>query len=394
MGFWNGEEQIVRGIPDEIVNRLVEMGASRGHLRDPLGFCDRLTPVDPVALRLLYFEMLAEAGVRCLWGASLAGVDVCAGRLAAVRFAFKDGTTASVSANVFIDATGDADLAALSGAECVLPGEGSDAPQPMTTIFTMRGVDFDPVRDAIMRNPKNFYLAPRYESSAERMEYVAVSGYYKEVRRGGEDGSFAVPRDRLLFFQGVRDDEACVNTTRIGGFRGQVGEDISRAQDEGVRQVFVVADFLKKRIAGFERAWIDRVGEIGVRESRRIVARATLCEDDLLSGRVFRSSVAIGGYPIDVHSADGAGLETACVPRYGIPFEIMLPRGIEGLLVTGRAVGMTHLAAASVRITATAMALGQAAGTAAALCAFGGIMPSVLDVERLQDRLDRDGVVF
>jgi hypothetical protein len=172
--------------------------------------------------------------------------------------------------------------------------------------------------------------------------------------------------------------------------------DLSGAEREGQAQVLETLKFLKKYIPGFEKSFLIALGaQIGVRESRRIKGRYTVTAADILQGRTFPDSIAVGAFPIDIH--DPAGKELDWKPwdkntSYEIPYRVM-SGNIGNLLVTGRCVSATHEAIASIRITATAMALGQAAGSAAALAAGKGTDMDAVDVDALQKELLRQGAI-
>jgi hypothetical protein len=181
------------------------------------------------------------------------------------------------------------------------------------------------------------------------------------------------------------------NTTRVTGLSATKADDLTAAELEARQQAHELARFLASDVPGFERAYLQQsAAQIGVRESRRIVGQYVLTGEDVLSARKFPDGVARGSYPIDIHNPAGAGTVLRSLPPgewYEIPYRCLLPRGVDNLLVAGRPISSTHEAHSSLRVMPIAIAIGQAAGTAAALCAARKIPPSRLPAAALRRRL-------
>lgn len=202
-----------------------------------------------------------------------------------------------------------------------------------------------------------------------------------------------IQRDRVLCFRGYRDDIATVNTTRVIGIDGTSAEDLTRAEVEGRHQAMMVAELLKRYVPGFENAYLLSTAQvIGVRETRRLIGRYILTREDLQSGKIFDDTIAINAYTIDVHQPDGSGFTQYEVPAYGIPYRTMLSNEIDNLLVAGRCISATREAQGSIRTTPGCMALGQAAGVAAALDIEEGKALQDADIIKLQSKLKEQNV--
>lgn len=393
MTFHAGDKQIVTGIPQEIVNELVRRGASPGHIRDPLGVASTVTPFEPEILKQIYFEKVLESGVDLLLHTYVIGAVVEGDVVKGIRCANKSGQ-ATYEGRVIIDATGDGDVAAYSGAEFWEGREKDGLTQPMTMMFRVGGVDLDRVKSYMKQHPEQFILDQSL-GDVESLNFIAVSGFFDIVDRARKNGDLKVERDRVLFFEAPRRGEVVVNMTRVLRASGTSAADLTRAEVEGHAQVHEAMAFLKKYVPGFEDAYLIACGaQIGVRESRRIKGRYTLTVEDIMEGRAFEGSVARGAFPIDLHDPAGKELQWIRIDRsnsYDIPYRVMVPRRLLGLLVTGRCISATHEAIASARITATAMALGQAAGAAAALAVRDEVDVSEVDVGKLQRTLAAQG---
>jgi hypothetical protein len=383
--------QVIKGIAQEIIDRLMELGASPGHVRDTVGFTRTITPFHPEVYKVLALDMLKEAGVKVLAHSFLHEAEVRDNRIAAVCVATKAGII-RVTGQVFIDTTGDADVAHLAGAPCLSGRDSDSLTQPMTMKFRMRGVDLDKVKQYMLEHRDEFYRKTPFDE-LEQLPLSGVLGFYKHWK----EADLPINRDQVLFFTGPEPDEVLVNTTRVQGLNGTDPEDLSLAEELGRKQVLMVAEFMKNHLPGFERASISSVGaQIGIRESRRIQGRYTLQAEDVVAGRRFPDAIARSGYPIDIHDPSGKGV-TAAWPQgdgaYDIPYGCLVANGIENLLVGGRCISTSHEALATTRLTPSCMATGQAAGTAAGIAVKQQLLPGEVDVEELRRKLTEDGAI-
>ena len=384
-------EQVIRGIPQELVERLMACGGSPGHLRDTVGFVSTVTPYHPELFKVTALDMLKEAGVRLLLHSFVDEAEVEGNRIAGVTLTGKSGRI-GVRGTMFVDTSGDADVANLSGAPTLIGRDGDRLTQPMTMKFRMRGVDLEAVKRAMIENPDNFYHKTPF-ADLERIPLTGIQGFYAEWKAA----NVPINRDQVLLFAGPAEDEVLVNCTRVQGLNGTDVEDLTRAEEEGRRQVLLMAEFLQKSVPGFARASISAVGtQIGVRESRRIDGLYSLTIDDVVSGRKFPDAVARSGYPVDIHDPSGKGVKAAWIGgdgAYDIPYRCLVAKGVDNLLAAGRCISTTHEALATTRLTPSCMATGQAAGTAAALAADLGTTASQVDAALLREWLLRDGAV-
>jgi len=388
----NSGKQVIKGIAEEIVERLMKMGGSPGHLRDTVGFTYSVTPYHPEKYKLLALDMLEEAGVEVLVHSFVDQVETEGNLITALHLATKSGPI-RVFAKRFIDTTGDADVAYLSGAPCLIGREEDHKTQPMTMKFRMRGVNLARVKEAMKENPSNFYKKTPIDRLDE-IPLTGVQGFYKEWNESG----VPINRDQVLFFAGPEDDEVLVNCTRVQGLDGTDVFDLSAAEREGRKQVLMMAEFLQQKIPGFDKASISAVGtQIGIRETRRIDGQYALTIEDVVGGRKFEDTIALSGYPIDIHDPSGKGVQAKDIEgdgSYGIPYRCLVPKQMDNLLVAGRCISTTHEALATTRLTPSAMATGQAAGTAAALSITDQVAPKDINITRLRRILIENGVVL
>lgn len=381
-------KQVIKGIGQEIIDRLMALNASPGHLRDTVGFVRTITPFDPEVFKLLIPQMLEEAGVDLLLHSFVHRADVQDGQITALQAVTKNGTCL-IKGKVFIDTTGDADLAYLAGAPCLQGREEDRKTQPMTMKFRLRGVDLARVKEYMLEHPEEFYKKTPV-SELKELPLSGVMGYFKHWK----EAALPINRDQVLFFTGPGEDEVLVNTTRVQGLDGTDVLDLTAAEKLGREQAFMVAQFMKG-LPGFENSRLVQTGtQIGVRESRRIVGQYILQASDVVEGRRFPDVIARSGYPIDIHDPSGKGVTAAWVQgdgAYDIPYRSLLPQHIGNLLTGGRCISTSHEALATTRLTPSCMATGQAAGTAAGLAVRHNCKPAEIDVAELQVILVEQG---
>ncbi len=358
---------IIGGVFQEIIKELKKRGAAEeGEL-----FSQPHIAFDPEILKSILFEMTIASDVNLLLHSSLSGVIVKGDEVKGVIVQNKSGE-GRILAKIVVDATGDADVAYLSGVTCFKGRPKDGLMQPVTLNFRLGGVDEKkmPARDEIN----------------------------KIYRKAKSEGRIRNPRENVLWFKGIRAGEIHFNSTRITKIDGTKAADLTKAEMEGRRQVMELFTFLKEEVPGFESSYILGTGsEVGVRETRRIKGEYTLTEEDIVEGKKFKDVIAVASYPIDVHSPTGEG--TVFKPlgtgnSYDIPYRCLLPKEILSLIVVGRAISVSHEALSSTRVMPTCMAIGQAGGIAAALSVLDNAPTKSMDIEKLQKHLKEQGAII
>jgi hypothetical protein len=353
VGFYNGDVRVAGGIAYELTRRVQALGGSEGFRRYTMAEASAQPvtitnfPFNPEVVKIAADEIAREAGVDVLLHSQVARPLVNASRVEGLVLENVGGRGA-LRAAVVIDASGDAALAAAAGVPCA--GEETalrHVRQPCTLVFRMSNVDV-----------ATFRALPR-----EHKRAIAVAGV-QEGRLFWESLSFCSTPGET--------DAVCL-MSRIPGIDALDAGDLTRAAQVGRQQVKSVVAFLRERVPGFERAILGGIAErVGVRETRRIEGRHTLTEEEIVGGKHFPDAVALGAGPMDLHEAGGTGIALWMPPApFEIPLGCLLPREVEGLVVTGRSISATREANGGARHMATAMCLGQAAGVYAALAARG-----------------------
>jgi hypothetical protein len=361
--------KVVGGVPDDVVTELKKHNAAFER-PNTYGAGTGVT-YDPWILRVVWEQLALQAGVQLLYHSFCTDVIRDGDRITGIIVDGKRGLM-KLTARVVIDCTGDADVTHQAGGPYELAGD-IDPAQTLTTTFRMIHVD--------VAKAKAFGKQAMWE----KMEEAAATGNYDLPRK---EGSWH-----------ITPHEGVIHTimTRIAGVDATDPVALTEAEVEGRRQVMEYTRFLHDYVPGYENAQLSwYCTPIGVRETRRIYGRYRLTRDDCLSARKFEDAVAACGAPIEDHHP-GADTKWIYLPdgmTYDIPYQALVPNEIEGLLVAGRCFSATHDAHASCRSMAQMMALGQAAGVAAAMSVQGDMMPSELGIPGLQDQLRQMGARF
>ncbi len=394
MTFHSGTDRIVGGIAQEIVERLVALGGSPGHVADSSDYVATITPFDPELHKALLFDLMRESGVELLLHAYfLSALHDSRGGVAGARFATVGGMR-DVRAQRTIDATADAFVAASAGVE-VHAGDARGRVQPASLMFRLSHVDLGALSTYVRTHPDQMRTSLKaHERTPAAL--TAVAGLHALWNAARERGEVDIPRELVSFFISPYPDEVTVNMTRVTDIDPLDPDDLTRAEIEARAQTMQLLAFFRRSVPGFAHARIAATAtQIGIRESRRIVGAYTLTADDILCARTFPDAIARSAYPIDIHNPSGAGTTTFALPpgtAYEIPYRCLVPAQIQRLLVAGRCISTTHEALASTRLTPTVMTLGQAAGTAAQLSLQAGCAVRDLDSAALRERLMADGV--
>jgi hypothetical protein len=316
-------------------------------------------------------KLCLDAGVELLYHVQLDRPILDGEAIDCVLMLGKSGLTAH-RADIYIDTTGDADLAARAGCEFELGREADGQCQPMTTCFDLAGVDIERMPDS-----------------------GTINELYDKAKA---EGRVKCPRENVLWFRTVEDDRIHFNTTRIVGHDATDTRSLSDAEIEGRRQIADYLEFLRSDVPGFENARLHAIADtVGVRESRRVRGHAYLTRDDFVNAAKFPDAIARVHYNIDIHSPTGEGTEHLRLPEdewYEIPYGCIVPLGCENLLVGGRPISVDHAVHSSMRVMPPACTIGQACGTAAAMAAKKGVGPAEIDGREVRRSLVEQGVAL
>lgn len=390
LGFLGQKKnQIIKGLPQKFIDRLVSRDAASEHRPCPLHMS--ITLVEPEAVKAVAFEMLVESNVDVLLYTCCTGVIMKDDRLEGIIIESKAGREVILAKSI-IDCTGDADIAFRSGVPCE-QGDEQGGVQPPTLMFSLGNVDTDKLRFSIAEDPGTYstdFIPADYYS--QNRQFIVV-GLRDIVQKAKEDG-LSLPTDRTIIITGLRKGEAWINMTRVNGVDGTDPVSLTHGEFIAMKQVGDIFKYLVNYVPGFENSHFLRTAPfLGIRETRRIVGQYVMTRDDILSCRKFYDAVAVASYPLDIHHPKGGDctLEWSgdC---YDIPYRSLVPLKVENLLVAGRSISTTHEAMSAIRVMAPCMAMGEAAGHAAKIAVRDKVAPSRIDVEKLRNELLSNGV--
>ncbi len=374
MSHWTGNTQ--GGFYEEILERskdCEENAAFDNH-------SSMRRTINPERLKTVMLDMLQEAGVKLKLYTFACEAMMEGSRIVGVITESKSGREA-ITAGIVIDASGDGDIAAKAGVPYVKGRDGDGKMQPMTLMFKVAGVDTD-----------------------------------RAVFPGGFEDSFELPKGDLqtlgrkilpspsghvLLYRSTLPGVVTCNMTNCTDVDGTSADDLTEASYRCRRQMDPIVGFLREYVPGFEKCYvISSASSIGVRETRHFEGAYTLTEQDILAACVFDDwAVTKAHFNFDVHNMTGAGLDETGVQKkfaqpagYTIPYKCFLPKSVDNLLLAGRDISGTHLAHSNFRVMPICANMGQAAGTAAALCIRRGITPRELQAADLQEALRKQGV--
>jgi len=329
-------QDVVGGLYDEVRERLQQKQAIKGNA------------YDPDAMKVVLYEMCNEKGVSLLFNAWAIGVVEESKRIKAILIHCPGLGFGLVEGKIFIDATGDGDVAVAAGVPYELSPE--ERIMPLTLCYVL-----------FWRN--GWPPLWRNYGAVWRMDPNRV--FANQTR---------IPANPLDPFQ------------------------LTVAETEGRKEIIEQVEELKGK--DLQVRLIISGPHIGIRESRRIIGDYILNEKDLIEGKMFEDRIALCNYPIDVHYQEkNKDLEAVTgrfekVPTYSIPYRCLLPKGLDNLLIAGRCISATQEAMASFRIQPTSMAIGTAAGIASAIASERGISPRDIDVKEIQIRLRELGQII
>ncbi len=380
------KKQVIRGFFEEFVQRLIrENGAihpskmaagtsytawrEKGHAH--------VTPFSSEVLKTVAEDTCLEAGVTLLYHAFFQKAILNDGRIEGAVFAAKGGLLA-VRADIVIDCTGDADVACAAGAPYEVGRNNDGHPQPASMFFVIDGVD-----------------KQTFDAYRAGHEDISDMWFMDRVALARERGEFPIPREKVALYESL-DGTWRVNMSRLDGYDYCDPEDITRAEIEGRRQMKIIFAFLKKYIPGCEHIrLLYSAPMVGVRESRRIVGSFVLRGSEMKLSTRHEDDIFLSGNRFDTHVGSRVIYETTRGDAaYGIPYRILLPQRVSNLLVAGRCVSGDQECLAAIRVIPPCFAMGQAAGTAAAICVRDQCLPAQVDTRKLREMLKADGAYF
>jgi hypothetical protein len=367
-----GMHRVVQGVASELLARIDRLGG----LNTPHLVLGKILAqaYDTAAYKIAADDLLAAHKVDILFHALGAGVVMHDDRrIHALMVETKAGRQA-VTAGIFIDCSGDGDLAAWAGAAFEV-GDNAGSMLFPSMMFRLNGIDPDKAGEA-------------WRTIPALMEQAESKGTYKFPRKA------AIVRPqrsgiewRVNFTQLARADGKAIN--------GLEPDELTRGEIDGRRQAVEAFAFLRT-VPGFEKSYIvDLPPQLGIRETRRVIGGHMLSGEDVLGCASFDDSIGVNGWPMEQHVAGDVIFKFPPIPESRgfseLPYRMLVPEGLDNLLMAGRCASMTHEGQSAARVSGGCFVMGEAAGTAAALALGGNTIPRDIAVEKLQQQLQQQG---
>ncbi len=368
MTFSDGVNMLAAGVGSAILERLREAGGTGP---------DNGLAIKPEVLKRVYDEYVSEHDIDFLFQTTLIGAEHEAGKVNYAVFAAKSGIFA-VKAKVFVDCTGDGDLAVIAGADFESGDENGNL-MPGTLCSSWDNVDWEKHR-ACGKAPRKF-LTAAFDAGIFRVNDPHHPGMWRIGERwaGGNIG-------------------------HTFGLDSTDERSLTEALIEGRRQLPEFERFYRNYVPGFENIELMSSGSLlGIRESRRIIGAYVLNLQDFINCSSFNDEIGRYCYPVDIHISKPTAEHYAefekehkafCYGKgesYGIPYRILTPTGLQNVLVAGRCVSSDRYIQSSIRVMPGCFITGQAAGAAAALAASKNISVKLVPYDALKDKLRRLG---
>lgn len=395
VGFSDKEKVIVKGIAWELRDRLMELGSIVEDNPDT----DVCFLYDTEVAKVVIDEMVAaEPNLSTYLDTSIVDViregDTITGLLV-----LSESELMEIRAKVVVDCSGDAVVAAKAGAPFEMRPKKEI--QPMTLMGKMAGVDLEKVKEYYRAHPPvaDSAVPPAWH------DYKTFPGFMHFGLHDELEGADLPPRLEYLrswlgiFTSTPNPGEVTINCSGAIESHSTAGFE-EKAEQETFSQkcLYDVTEVLKRYVPGFENAYLSAMaGLLGVRESRRIIGDYKVTLDDFLAAREFEDSIGRGAMPAGTHTPDGVTMNVFDLDpgkSMTIPYRCMLPKGKDGLIVAGRCVSYEAPVANCIRCMPQCMAMGEAAGTAAAFAVKQGVPPRAVDIPKLQATLKNQGAIM
>lgn len=363
MQFGDGENFLAAGIGKEILERMWELGGTE--------YCkNKSLSIKQEALKRAYEELLIEAGVDFLFGVTLIDVLTEGQTITGCVLNGKSGIFV-VQAKIYIDCTGDADLAYMAGVEC---DKGDENGQMMAGTLCSLWTNID--------------FARRNGSDNRNLEKAI------------EDGVFENPDLHLPGMWKISENIGGGNIGHTFAVDGTDERSLTKALVYGRRLCDQYKKYYKEYLTGYENMELVATGAmLGIRETRRVHGIYTLVLADFIRRAVFDDEIGRYCYPVDIHASDNSiesfnefltdhtDYRYKKGENYGVPYRILVPEVMDNLLMAGRCVSADRAMQSSIRVMPGCYITGQAAGVSAALCAKEGFSPKDADVHTIQSIL-------
>lgn len=378
-----GNKQLIKGFFDEFVTRMEQEGGavhpSKGTVNSAYSSYrvkghKNLSHFDIECYKYIAEKMCLENGIKLLYHTVFLTAETNENKINAAYFSTQGGVI-KINAKVFIDCSGDAVLSKSSGVK-IIYGDKNGYMQSASLFFTVNGVD-----------------KQKMDSHMILIDDIRQKFYMDTIIEAREKGEFPSNRAKIQLFEAIN-GEWLVNMTQIDGVDAYSAEAVTNAETEGRKQARGIIEFLRKYVAGCENITLSKTADsLGIRESGHIEGEYTLTLEDAVNSLKFEDSVFCCSNSIDIHTPEGVTyIERKTNEPYYFPYRSLVAKGIKNLLVAGRCASAESGIMAAIRVMPPCFAMGQAAGTAAAIAVLNGENCAEIDSSILLEKLKKDNV--
>ena len=370
-GFTYMGQKLYGGIENELIEQLIKVGSAKHYYNLPL--THRSTPqmpgvtvdrlrYNPEVLKILLDWFALNSSIKAIGGCRLQSVEE---RKNKVHVVLKGGLdTIEITSPVVIDATGCAEVTLRAGFETYRADQEHEV---STLLFRLSGIELE-----------------QFES------FIAAEGLSQIIQKGHDEGILPDKYLSIAPLPGTKD--VSINATRsILDYESP--RDITRGMIEARNQIIRIIPFMKEFIPGFQSAALASIGSVmGIRDGRKIVGAKEVREEDILLGRRYSDSVALGCSPMGIHDPNKDEVEWKDSGIYYIPYSAMIPVKSRRIIAAGKCICCDRMAATSIRCIPVVMNTGEVAGYAAAMAVPKNMSPADLDITELRNFLTNKGL--
>jgi ribulose 1,5-bisphosphate synthetase/thiazole synthase len=388
------------GLAQEYLDKLKEIDGTLGSTPCPVH--NSITPISSDAFKYLAVRMCREAGVQILFNCDLTDVLVENDKVKAVTV-YGKCTDIEIHAPVFVDGTGDGDLAFMAGAEYINGQDGTGLMQPATLLFTVTGHDLEAFYAYLEKHPSELGIKERYAQGYDLKFFRenpghCLIGLTEMFRQAHASGELDIPRNQFIYIKTANEKLLAINTTRIININASDPFELSRGLEEGYRQVEILTGFMRKNIPGFEHVVVANISPtLGIRETRHFIGKKRLTREMIPAYSAGKGDdvIALCAYNFDFHSGNGEHIDLYRVDEpFGIPYGCLIPKRIKGLFLAGRTLSVDGYVFAAARVMGPLIACAEAIGIAAATAVKKNIEVEEVDTGELREALAAHGAVL
>lgn len=386
------------GLPQEINMRLREMNGAMGHFRCPVH--NSMSPISAPMMKILAVEMCKEAGVDILFNCDLTDVKLEKGAITEVTV-YGKCTDIRIKGKVFVDGTGDGDLAYMAGCDFVSGQDGTGIMQPSTLVFTMTGFDLEKFYAWVEEHPGDIGLGG-LEVDGYDLDFFrstpghCLIGLIDTIKEARKKGDFTIPRSEFIYIKTAVPTLLANNTSRIINIDASDPMQLSDGLVQGYQQVHEQIKFLRKYVPGFENVAVSDISStLGIRETRHFKGIRRLTKEEMFAYQQDEETIALCGYIVDIHHGDGKDTDiTHLSDPFGLPYGCFVAEDVKNLYLSGRTLSVDSTVFAAARVMGPLMQASEGIGIAAADCVKNNILPADVDVAKLREKLLSHGAIL